>query len=145
MKICQPRPHGGLFHMQIITAKICQFNPLSGIMVHNPSGDICIHNLRPNQERLRTLGPLPGIYGSSSKNSKWKRLRCFAFLWKCKRNNERDNLKTRNNYSLRMQEIVLCKKIDQRWLSINLLYKTFFKLSHTKIFFVGSYDPHFCQ
>ena len=30
-----------------------------------------------------------------------------------KRNNERDNLKTRNNYSLHMQEVVLCKKINQ--------------------------------
>jgi hypothetical protein len=52
----------------------------------------------------------------------------LPFLWKCKRNNERDNLKTRNNYSLHVQEVVLCKKINQRWLSINLLYKTFFKV-----------------
>ena len=60
MKICQPRLHGGSFHMQIINAKICQFNPF-GIIVHNLSGGICMHNLRPNQEWLRTLGPLPGI------------------------------------------------------------------------------------
>jgi hypothetical protein len=53
----------------------------------------------------------------------------LPFLWKCKRNNERDNLKTRNNYSLHVQEVVLCKKINQRWLSINILYKTFFKLT----------------
>ena len=59
MKICQPRLYGRSFHMQIYTAKICQFNPLSGIMVHNPSGGIYVY--RSNQERLRTLGPLPGI------------------------------------------------------------------------------------
>ena len=51
----------------------------------------------------------------------------LPFIWKCKRNNERGNLKTKNqNYSLHMQEVVLCEKINQRWLSINLLYKTFF-------------------
>jgi hypothetical protein len=50
----------------------------------------------------------------------------LPFLWKCKRNNERNNPKTRNNYSPHIQEVVLCKKINQRWLSINLLYKTFF-------------------
>jgi hypothetical protein len=48
------------------------------------------------------------------KNSKWKRLRCFAFSLKMQAENERDNLKTRNNYSLHMQEVVLCKKINQR-------------------------------
>jgi hypothetical protein len=57
MKICQPSLHVGSFQMQIITAKICQFNPF-GIIVHNLSGGICMHNLRPNQERLRTPGPL---------------------------------------------------------------------------------------
>jgi hypothetical protein len=30
------------------------------------------------------------------------------------RNNERDNLKTRNNYNLPVQEVALCKKINQR-------------------------------
>ena len=47
--ICQPMLHGRSFHMQIINAKICQFDPF-GIIVHTPSGGICMHNLRPNQE-----------------------------------------------------------------------------------------------
>jgi hypothetical protein len=34
----------------------------------------------------------------------------LPFLWKCKRNNEGDNLKTRNNYSLHMQEVVYARK-----------------------------------
>jgi hypothetical protein len=58
----------------------------------------------------------------------------LPFLWKCKRNNERDNLKTINNYSLHVQEVVLCKKINQRWLSINLLYKTFFNWTIQRYF-----------
>jgi hypothetical protein len=46
-------------------------------------------------------------------------LRCFAFSVM----NECDNLKTRNNYSVHVQEVVLCKKMNQRWLSINLLFE----------------------
>jgi hypothetical protein len=55
-------------------------------------------------------------------------------LWKCKRNNECDNLKTRNKYSLHVQEVVLCKKMNQRWLSTNLLYKTFFNWTIQRYF-----------
>ena len=52
----------------------------------------------------------------------------LPFLWKRKRNNESDNLKTRNNYSLHVQVVALWKKMNQnqRWLSIHLLYKQFF-------------------
>jgi hypothetical protein len=68
----------------------------------------------------------------------------LPFLWKCKRNNERDNLKTRNNYSLHVQEVVLCKKINQRWLSINLLYKTFFKEAVKSVLLMRVFCLHFC-
>jgi hypothetical protein len=74
------------------------------------------------------------VFQMLSKTKKWKRLRSFAFVWKCKRNNERDNPKTRNNYSLHVQEVVLCKKINQRWLPINLLYKTFFNWTIQRYF-----------
>jgi hypothetical protein len=83
------------------------------------------------------------------KNSKWKRHEATSmfclFCENFNRNNECENLKTINDYSLHVQEIVLCKKMNQWWLSINLLYKKFFNWLHTKIFFVGSYDPHFSQ
>jgi hypothetical protein len=39
-----------------------------------------------------------------------------------------------------MQEIVLCKKMNQRWLLINVLYKKFWTEPYKDIF-VGSYDP----
>jgi hypothetical protein len=39
-----------------------------------------------------------------------ERLRCFAFSMKMQA--ERDNLKTRNNHSLDVQEAVLCKKMN---------------------------------
>jgi hypothetical protein len=80
-------------------------------------------------------------------NSKWKRQGAgpsdfvvLPFLLKCKQNNECDNLKTRNNYSLHVQEVVLCRKMNQRWLSINLLYKTFFNWTIQK-YFEGTYLP----
>jgi hypothetical protein len=79
----------------------------------------------PSSE-IRKTSCVPKVF----KNSKWKRqgssdFGFLPFLWKCKRNNERDNPKTRNNYSLQVQEVLLCKKINQRWLSINSLYNEF--------------------
>jgi hypothetical protein len=72
---------------------------------------------------LRTLCQ---VFRMLSKTQNGSDFDVLPFLWKCKRNNESDNLKTRNNYSLHVQEVVLCNKINQRWLSINLSYKTFF-------------------
>jgi hypothetical protein len=85
------------------------------------------------------------VFRMLSKTQNGRDFDVLPFLLKCKRNDERDNLKSRNNYSLHVQEVVLCKRINQRWLSINLLYKTFFNWTIQRyIFFVGSYDPHFC-
>jgi hypothetical protein len=86
--------------------------------------EICIANVMSSVPNRRML----------SKTQNGSDFDVLPFLWKCKQNNERDNLKTRNNYSLHVQEVVLCKKINQRWLSINLLYKTFFNWTIQRYF-----------
>jgi hypothetical protein len=90
--------------------------------------EICIANMMSRDVKRCQ------VFRMLSKTQNGSDFNVLPFLWKCKRNNERDNLKTRNNYSLHVQEVVLCKKINQRWLSINLLYKTFFNWTIQRYF-----------
>jgi hypothetical protein len=74
-----------------------------------------------------------------TQNGSDKERRCFAFSAKMQAEYIGcDNLKTRNNYSLHVQEEVLCKRMNQRWLSINLLYKSsLIKVVSYRVLFPG--------